>query len=186
MALARLLRQSANLVVLDEPTNDLDVETLAAVESMLVDSAVTALVVTHDRYFLDRVATSILAFEGDAKVVHYPGNYTTFRRLREQAGRTRNEAQPERRASRRAPGQRDKPLTRAEERELDGLLELIDAAETRVSELSHALSDPATYAGGGSEAARMAQELETAKSEVERLTARWEHLETKKAGATPQ
>src|SRR5450755_292078 len=84
VALARLLRQSANLVILDEPTNDLDVATLGALESMLVDFGVTALVVTHDRWFLDRVATSVLAFEEGGHATRYPGNYTTYRRLKAQ------------------------------------------------------------------------------------------------------
>ncbi|HXK16474.1 MAG TPA: ABC-F family ATP-binding cassette domain-containing protein, partial [Polyangiaceae bacterium] len=92
VALARLLRQSANLVLFDEPTNDLDVATLGAVEGMLLDFGVTALIVTHDRYFLDRVATSILAFEEDGAVVHYPGNYDAFRRLRAEAREARKAA----------------------------------------------------------------------------------------------
>ncbi|MCB9583088.1 MAG: ABC-F family ATP-binding cassette domain-containing protein [Polyangiaceae bacterium] len=181
VALARLLRQSANLVILDEPTNDLDVETLAAVEGMLIDSGVTAVVVTHDRYFLDRVATSILAFEGDGKVVHYPGNYTTFRRLREEANRDKKApAEAEAKAERRRPTSKKKGLSHTEAKELDGIMEVIEAAEARVVELSEALSDPNTYAAGGGDAARLTAELDAARVEVERLTARWEELETKR------
>ncbi len=199
VALAKMLRQSANLVVMDEPTNDLDVSTLGALESMLVELEVTALVVTHDRWFLDRVATSILAFESDASgesnVVRYPGNYETFRRLRAERERqiaasatTTSERPPEResvageRESGERKGAKKKSLSRAEERELEALPQVIDTAESRISELNGRLGDASTYAGNGSEVPRLLAELEGAKAEVARLTARWEELETKKLG----
>ena len=75
VALARLLLEPANLLVLDEPTNDLDVDTLSALEEMLLEYAGTCLVVTHDRWFLDRVATSILVFEGEGRVVRHEGGW---------------------------------------------------------------------------------------------------------------
>ena len=82
VALARLLRQSANLLVLDEPTNDLDVSTLGALESMLVDSGASVLIVTHDRWLLDRVATSLLVWNtASSEVSYHVGNYSTYRRL---------------------------------------------------------------------------------------------------------
>ncbi|MCK5799204.1 MAG: ATP-binding cassette domain-containing protein [Deltaproteobacteria bacterium] len=85
VALARMLARPANLVILDEPTNDLDVATIAALESLLTDFNGTALVVTHDRWFLDRVATQMLVFEDDAQVTLFPGNYTTYRALATEA-----------------------------------------------------------------------------------------------------
>ncbi len=85
VALARMLQQSASLVLLDEPTNDLDIATLGAVEEMLIDFGGTALIVTHDRWFLDRVATSILTFEDDGQVLLYQGNYSTYLTLKAQA-----------------------------------------------------------------------------------------------------
>ena len=190
VALARLLRQSANLVILDEPTNDLDTATLGALESMLVDFGVTALVVTHDRWFLDRVATSVLAFEADGRAVRYPGNYETYRRLRAerasepsakptpQATATSAEPAPNARAERSA---KKKALSNVEQRELGGLPDAIERAEARVTSLSQTLADPTSYAGGGKEIAKVSAELELAKTEVERLTARWEELELKRA-----
>jgi ABC transport system ATP-binding/permease protein len=186
VALARLLRQSANLVILDEPTNDLDVATLGALESMLIDFGVTALVVTHDRWFLDRVATSILAIEEGGHAVRYPGNYDTFRRLRAQlqAERGQNAAQvatgasPIAARSERLQGKK-KSLNNAEQRELTSLPDAIEAAEGRVTELGQTLAEPATYASGGKEIARVTALLELAKAEVERLTKRWEQLELK-------
>jgi ATPase subunit of ABC transporter with duplicated ATPase domains len=76
--LAKLLRSGANLLMLDEPTNDLDVDTLRALEEALLDFAGCALVTSHDRWFLDRIATHILAFEGDSQVVWFEGNYDDY------------------------------------------------------------------------------------------------------------
>ena len=78
MHLARLLRGGANLLLLDEPTNDLDVDTLRALEDALVAFAGCAVVISHDRWFLDRIATHILAFEGDSQVVWFQGNHKDY------------------------------------------------------------------------------------------------------------
>lgn len=179
VALARMLRRSANLVIMDEPTNDLDVATLGALESMLVDYAVTALVVTHDRWFLDRVATAILSFDGEGRVVRYPGNYDTFRRLRAQAQAASTvSAEP---LSAREPGVRQKShkngLSAQQKRELAGLPDSIEKLEGRILELSDKLSDPRTYATGKSEVPALQAELASQRAEVERLMARWEELE---------
>jgi len=76
--LARMLKEGSNLLLLDEPTNDLDVNTLRALEEALVNYAGCAVIISHDRWFLDRVATAIIAFEGDSQVVYYEGNYTDY------------------------------------------------------------------------------------------------------------
>ena len=76
--LAKLLKSVGNLLLLDEPTNDLDVDTLRALEEALLDFAGCAVVISHDRWFLDRIATHILAFEGDSKVVWFEGNYADY------------------------------------------------------------------------------------------------------------
>ena len=76
--LPKLLRKGANVLLLDEPTNDLDVETLRALEEAILSFAGTALVISHDRWFLDRVATHIIAFEGDSDVIWYEGNYSEY------------------------------------------------------------------------------------------------------------
>ena len=90
--LARMLKEGANVLLLDEPTNDLDVNTLRALEEALVEFGGTAVVVSHDRWFLDRIATHILAFEGDSQVVWFDGNFTDYeadrrRRLGKEAER---------------------------------------------------------------------------------------------------
>ena len=89
--LAKLLRSGGNVLLLDEPTNDLDVETLRALEEALLEFAGCAIVISHDRWFLDRIATHILAFEGDSQVIWFEGNYADYeadkkRRLGEDSG----------------------------------------------------------------------------------------------------
>jgi ATPase subunit of ABC transporter with duplicated ATPase domains len=82
--LAKLLRRGGNVLLLDEPTNDLDVDTLRALEEALLNFGGCAVVISHDRWFLDRIATHILAFEGDSKVVWCEGNYQTYEAQRKQ------------------------------------------------------------------------------------------------------
>ncbi len=76
--LAKRLKSGGNVILLDEPTNDLDVDTLRALEDALLDFAGCVLVISHDRWFLDRIATHILAFEDDGEIVWYPGNYQEY------------------------------------------------------------------------------------------------------------
>ncbi len=184
VALAKMMRTGANLVMFDEPTNDLDVATLGALEEMLLAFGGTAIVVSHDRWFLDRVATAILAFEGDGRVVHQPGNYETYRALRaarvpadddraEQAPATPAKTRP---AAPSVPLE-DKPLTYGERIELEGLMERVEAAEARVTDIEARLADPAFYTKAGEEVSSTLASLEQAQAEVADLIARWEHLE---------
>jgi ATPase subunit of ABC transporter with duplicated ATPase domains len=76
--LAKVLKSGGNVLLLDEPTNDLDVETLRALEEALLEFPGCAIVISHDRWFLDRIATHILAFEGDSQVVWFQGNYAEY------------------------------------------------------------------------------------------------------------
>jgi ATP-binding cassette subfamily F protein uup len=194
LLLARLFLEGANVLVLDEPTNDLDLVTLNVLERLLLGFDGSVLLVTHDRYFLDKVATAILAFEGDGRAVRYPGNYETYRTLREQA-LAMAEAAPASAAPRpdRRPGQstrgeappharRPGRLTFNEQRELEGMEPAILAAESRKAELERTLSDPATYQKAGEGIAALRDELEAISAEVDRLYARWQELEALRAG----
>jgi energy-dependent translational throttle protein EttA len=87
--LAKLLRRGGNLILLDEPTNDLDVDTLRALEEALLNFAGCAVVISHDRWFLDRIATHMLAFEGDSQVVWFEGNYQEYEADRQPPARRR-------------------------------------------------------------------------------------------------
>ncbi|MEZ4385159.1 MAG: ABC-F family ATP-binding cassette domain-containing protein [Nannocystaceae bacterium] len=195
VALARMLQHSASLVLLDEPTNDLDIATLGAIEEMLLDFGGTALIVTHDRWFLDRVATAILAFEGDGEVHFYYGNYTTYLALRAQAeAQARAEAEAEAAAATAKPSRAAKPsagksaaggdgprrLTYGERLELEGLLAKIEAADERVEGLGARLGDPAIYQDGATDVAALSRELEAARDEAAALLDRWEALESRR------
>jgi len=176
--LARLLRRGGNLLVLDEPTNDLDLPTLGALEDGLVHFGGCALIVSHDRWFLDRVATGILAFEGGGKVTFYEGSYSFYAERR--AKPTGGEAKLDKEKPK--PAERTKPvaprkLTFKEARELEGIEDTIHAAEARVNELEATLSDPAVFKDRPTEVQAMIAELDAARAEVERLFARWQELD---------
>ena len=183
VTLAKMLLEPANVVVLDEPTNDLDVATLGALEEMLTELEGTALVVTHDRYFLDRIATHILAFEGEGGVVRYAGNYQAFR-----AARSERERERAKERERNAPRRSDRPkpvrggLTYGERLELEGLMDRIAEAERVVAEREATLADPDLYKTRGHEVAAMNDELETARNALAALMSRWEELEEKREG----
>jgi ATP-binding cassette subfamily F protein uup len=198
VALAKVLREGANLLVFDEPTNDLDLPTLGALEEMLEGYPGSVLVVTHDRAFLDRVATAILSFEvdparGPATVERHAGGYEDYvSHKREERARRAQAAAPARPAKSEAPPAaapargKEKSgksgLTYAERLELDGILDAIDAAERAVIALESQLADPALYATRGGEVAGLQANLAHAKAEVARKVARWEALEVKKNG----
>jgi ATP-binding cassette subfamily F protein uup len=176
VALARLLAEPANLLVLDEPTNDLDVDTLSALEEMLLEYAGTCLVVTHDRWFLDRVATAMLVFEGDGRVVRHEGGWGAYRERRRAPVAEKPASKP-RETPIAAPSTR---LTYAERLELDALEPTIEAAEAKVARIEARLSDPATYEAGTDLGRTLTDDLPKARAEVERLMARWEELESKR------
>lgn len=180
VALARLLRRPANLIILDEPTNDLDVASLGALEDLLVEFSVSALCVTHDRWFLDRVASSILAFEGEGKVVRYAGNYQALSEQRQPAAKLLDETsrvtQSEARERKKKKG-----LTWAETRELEGLLDRIEQAESEVARLSEMLAAPETYQRSAADIVALGAALDSARATVDQLTTRWEELETKRS-----
>ncbi len=189
VCLAKLLCTRTNLLLLDEPSNDLDVSTLAALEEMLLAYQGSALVVSHDRWFLDRIATSILAFEGDGKLDLHRGNYSQYREKRRSredaqasAPRSSEAHQPKTRQSD-PDGTAPRKLSFAEKRELEGLLDEIDAAEGEVARHEATLGDPASYEGGGGAIAQIRRDLDAARARVDRLTARWEDLEERKAAA---
>ncbi|MBL8954863.1 MAG: ABC-F family ATP-binding cassette domain-containing protein [Myxococcaceae bacterium] len=178
LLLAKLFLEGANVLVLDEPTNDLDLVTLTVLEQLLVEFTGAVLLVTHDRWFLDKVATSILAVEGDGKVTRYEGNWEMYRRLRVEPARAA--AAPVEKPAAAAPAAPPTAKARAklsykDQRELDGIEAAIEAAEGKKSELEAKVSAAATNA---SELVKLTAELERASTEVERLYARWQELQS--------
>jgi ATP-binding cassette subfamily F protein uup len=176
--LARLLRRGGNLLVLDEPTNDLDLPTLGALEQGLLTFAGCALIVSHDRWFLDRVATAILAFEGDGVVTLYEGSYSFYAERRAAAVATPSVAvspavsrEPE------TKRERARKLTFKEQHELAGIEEAIVASEREVATLEATLSDPKVFKERSTEVSDLVKKLDRARAEVERLFARWQELD---------
>jgi len=178
--LARLLRRGGNLLVLDEPTNDLDLPTLGALEEGLINFPGCALIVSHDRWFLDRVATGILAFEGAGKVTFYEGSYAFYAERRPKPvpeGRDARERKDKVTQPPQAKPSGPKKLTFKEKQELATIEQTIHEAEGRVTELEATLSDPAVFKDRPTEVQQLIATLETARAEVERLFARWQELD---------
>jgi ATP-binding cassette subfamily F protein uup len=189
LALARLLASAANLLLLDEPSNDLDTDTLSALEDFLSTYEGSLLVVTHDRYLLDRVTTGILCFEGDGRITRYAGAYQAYAAAREREAEARREvaraagASTRTEADKARAGAKPKPtLSKNEQKELDGIMDKIEQAEAVVGSVEAELADPSLYAGG-QESGRVPDiraRLEAARAVAAKLTARWEELEAKK------
>lgn len=210
--LAKLLRRGGNLLVLDEPTNDLDLPTLSALESALLAFGGCALIVSHDRWFLDRVATGILAFEGDGRVVFYEGDYTSYIARGKSAATTTSAATGAASTSgassnasgsaaksagptaasdagkgrERSTTARPLKLSFKEERELEGMEAAIAAAEARVAELEAKLNDPDAFKLPAAEVHATVAALDTARGNVEALFARWTELDAKQQAIAAQ
>ncbi len=176
--LAKLFTRPANLLVLDEPTNDLDVETLEALEDRLADYDGTLLVVSHDRYFLDAIVTSTLVFEDDGVVRRHAGGYSDWLERR-RALAVVDEPEAARAANSNDTRERPPPrkLSYKLQRELDALPDLISRLEQRVAELRSAVSDPAFYRRPQPEVQQHLTELKNAETEVEAAVNRWAELE---------
>src|SRR5882724_7111226 len=179
LMLAKVLRRGGNVLVLDEPTNDLDLPSLRMLEEAIADFDGSVLVVSHDRYFLDRICDQIIAFEEGGLFVQ-PGNYSYY--LEKKKGRD-DDARTGWTAPVKAPTQktetksnRPKKLTFNEQRELEGMETAITAAEKRTHELETTLNDPEFHATRSREAHDLIAELEAAKLEVARLYDRWHEL----------
>ena len=186
--LARLFAKPANLIVLDEPTNDLDAETLEMLEERLADFAGTVLVVSHDRTFLDNVVTSTLVFEstvgGGPCVKDYVGGYSDWLRQRPEqppsgpassSSRPRSAAAEPQRSAQSATGKKKRSFK--EQRELDGLPALIDALETERAALHAEMAGPEYFRQSGEMLARDQSRLRDIEARLAASFARWEALE---------
>ena len=178
--LAKILKKGGNVLVLDEPTNDFDLSTLRLLEEALVGFEGSVLVVSHDRYFLNRVCTGILAFEGGGQVRYQVGNYDYYLEKKPKAGTgeylIKSEPEPEKK-----PG-RARKLTYKETRELEGIEEVIMNAEEEVAKLEEAFAAPDFYQKHGSDWQELQAKLDAGKKLVPELYARWEELEEIRSG----
>jgi ATP-binding cassette subfamily F protein uup len=179
LMLAKVLRRGGNVLVLDEPTNDLDLPSLRMLEESLADFDGSVLVVSHDRYFLDRICDQIVAFE-DGGVFVQPGNYSYYLEKRKEREKPASEVAAKPSAEPESPAlkpDRPRKLSFKEQRELAGMEAAIQTAEARAAEIEAALNDPDFYVTRAKEAPALVAELEATKTEVVRLYARWEELE---------
>ena len=179
--LAKLFTRAANLLVLDEPTNDLDIETLEVLEKKLCDYTGTLIVVSHDREFLDNVVTSTVVFEADGRAKEYVGGYSDWVRHGHELAETENLAAAE--AKKRATAERRKnkgksKLAYKEQRELDQLPAEIEAQETKVAALQDVIAGPEFYSLDKTVVQETLLELSNAEALLEQRIERWGELES--------
>jgi ABC transport system ATP-binding/permease protein len=181
LILAKILKHGGNVLLLDEPTNDLDLGTLRLLEEALVGFAGSAVVVSHDRYCLNRVCRSILAFEGDGLLRYYVGNYDYYleKRIRETgtAATFQESTLPKDVGGSPSPEQKQRRLTWSEKRELESMETAISSAEDEVARLESEFADPELYAKRGQDWRLVETELQTLRAKVAALYSRWEELE---------
>ena len=193
LLLARILKSGGNFLILDEPTNDLDLPTLRVLEEALIAFPGMVLVVSHDRYFLNRVCTNILAFEGDGKIVHSVGDYDYYleKKQREAAEAARWLA-TETAAKNKAAAAKAKESSKAgkarkmsfkETHELAGMEARIHAVEAEIARIENLFATPNFHRTHGAEMTQLTVQLESAKTEVAQLYKRWEELEAIKVAA---
>ena len=175
LLLARLFARPANVLVLDEPTNDLDIETLELIESLLVEYSGTVLLVSHDRQFLNEVVTSTLAFEGDGAVNEYPGGYDDWLAQRKAAAPTPVPV----RADRAEPAAAKlRKLGNKERKELQEIPGRITALEAEQDELHRRMAEPGFYKNAPGEIQAATARTLSIPQELDRLFARWEELDS--------
>ena len=179
LLLARLFSRPHNLVVLDEPTNDLDIETLELLEEVLSDYDGTIILVSHDRDFLDKVVTSTIALEGNGFIEEYPGGYSTYleqsRQLSSPSHKLQNSSQ--RKLTVRRGSELKTKLTYNEQRELDGLPKIISDLEAKGSLLQEKLSNTDFYLADPEKYTLFSQQLIDIKRQIESAEERWISLE---------
>ena len=183
LLLARLFSRPANVLVLDEPTNDLDIETLDLLESLLQEYGGTILLVSHDRAFLDNVVTQTIAHEGEGRWKEYAGGYADWQRARAASAKEEARAAADTKVD--APVARRKvKLSFKETRELEALPARLEALEKEQKDLAERLADPALYQDRTADVRALNNRHEELDAELTRLLARWEELESKAGGAS--
>lgn len=182
VAVAKILKNGGNFLILDEPTNDLDLTTLRILEEALIHFDGCVLVVSHDRYFLNRVCNGILAFEGDAQVRYSVGNLDYYYQKKNEKKSQQNSKPPSPGPSEPKPKSEPNPaspkLTWKEKKELEEIEQKVELAESKVVEIETVFSDPDFHTKFGDKIPELNKNLEDAKETVSQLYARWEELES--------
>ena len=183
LVLAKLLARPSDLLAMDEPTNDLDMDTLDLLEDVLSDYAGTLLVVSHDRDFLDRIVTSVIALEGDGVAREYPGGYSDYRRQRAAEVRPESRSAGSAKAAAAKPGRpaaETERLSYKEVRELQLLPARMDALTQELAALQVALADPELYRRDPGAFRANTDRLASAQAELAAAEERWLELEVKR------
>jgi ATP-binding cassette subfamily F protein uup len=181
--LAKLFTRPANLLVLDEPTNDLDIETLEVLEQKLCDYNGTLIIVSHDREFLDNVVTSTVVFEADGRAKEYVGGYSDWVKQGHELANTENIAAAEAKKRETAERRKNKgssKLSYKDQRELDLLPAEIEALEARITDLQSRIATPNFYSQHNDEVQKTLAELGEAQLFLEKCVERWGELESKR------
>jgi len=176
LLLARLFARPSNLLIMDEPTNDLDAETLDLLEEMVADYKGTLLLVSHDRAFLDNVVTSTLVFEGGGQINEYVGGYTDWLRQRRVATKPAVVVETAV-AAQAAPTAKPRRLSYNEQRELKQLPEKIQGLEAEQARLTELIGDPALFQRSPEQGSEALQRLQVLSEELDAAYARWEALD---------
>jgi ATP-binding cassette subfamily F protein uup len=180
LILAKILKQGGNFLILDEPTNDLDLSTLRLLEEALAQYKGCVIVVSHDRYFLNRVCSEIIAFEGNGKLVHTLGDYDYYlekRRERDKQITKPVSKKPENSPA--PPAQKSKKLSYKEQREFDSMEEQVMELESEIERIEAMFADPDFFTKHGEQSVELQNELTDLKEQLEKFYARWEELEAK-------
>jgi len=177
LLLARLFTQAFNLLILDEPTNDLDVETLELLEELLLEYSGTLLLVSHDREFVDRVVTSTLVFEGNGHIGQYIGGYTDWQRQRAQGAGIHRKNTPVIPKPALVSATPRRKLSYRDQRELLALPDKIDILEQQQLQLQQQLADPEIYRKQPERASELGRELAELEQQLQACNQRWEELE---------
>lgn len=184
LLLAKILAKPANLLILDEPTNDLDIETLELLEDMLENYTGTMLLVSHDRDFINNVVTISIVFEGDGQVNEYVGGYDDWLRQRKAKEPKKSATQSSDKAKQTSEKTRRKTakLSYKDQRELDQLPAKIAELEQKIEQVQNTMAEPDFYQQDHEKVASVSAELDSYESGLEQLFERWEELEAMKEG----
>ena len=186
--LAKLFTRPANLLVLDEPTNDLDIETLEVLEEKLVEYGGTLIVVSHDRDFLDNVVTSTIVFEDDGRIQQYVGGYSDWLRHGKHLAEADNpfEVEERKRVAAERRKQRNKTkLSYKDQRELDQLPEEIETLEASIAAIQQEISGSEFYSQDSEAVQTTLRKLADVEERLERRVERWSELEVLQASLQP-
>ncbi len=178
LLLARLFTRPFNILMMDEPTNDLDMETLELLEELLLEYQGTLLLVSHDRAFLNNVVTSTLVFEGEGQINEYVGGYDDWLRQRRLPEAPRPASKELLKPISEKPSGKPKKLSYKDQRELEKLPKRIEVLEQELQVIQSRLADPALYRKGSEEIAALKERMDEVKVELKRAYERWEMLET--------